>query len=822
MGRYIRVEIPELPTIGDATHEMRRMMEIEVFSGGENVAKQSTLSCSAGDGGDKINSLLDGNTKEFFISAFMLRAQVNPWIEMDLGKAMPIDKVVVHHGGKQKAPLSWLVTVLDGERKVIWYQRTGLTSGRALTPRAMKGRYIGQALPEKASRWYSLLGEQAQERDFKLETLDLPPIPDAAKRQAVFAERESEKVVADLCRRFHAAVDANAKGLESFRQRFDAGDHRGALEAYRDFFFDRLANPEKYGIPADLPNTVWRNDVVTNVDSIVAEEAMRNRRVSQRNGRSFSGEVGPPGSTRWTPRESITSIEEKGFRDEREAETKRAKPKARLSADDAVQAEVLFFRMPEHTYAPRFFMFGDLVRTYVATGEQRYLTRWMDYLDDWCFFGRADVLNSPLKLTMGAESAPSMLFVEVEQLQMLVKARPAFAKDMRPSTLARYVLSLIEDFPPFGVRTRRSQVSNWGAGATHSLSADAQMLPEFHAMRYYARESARLAFSSFLHHRTLDGENIEAGDTGHRQTDLHKGMRLIFNALPLLPLDASFRMKDKLAADYASDLLMTTYRNYFTRITPGGYDWPRWAGAAENMPGSDIEAMRARFVHNTTQSIGRDVDLQSLQRKMPVLQSLIEQEKDAGDRVAAMMDYPAEMWSKFCANGDLRYGGKLPRAAAEAVAEVRKNGRPGPGLPFATPGRTSDIAPYSPMYFLRDKWQAGAECMMLFAFGARSQDHDQFVYPREGALLGYGALRYDLLKDERPLVSSECIVVDKKAPNASHGAVLTGGKTSYRMMPSRHVVDTRFHTSARFDLAEARRSDPLSRMTRVRGDWYNI
>ena len=126
------------------------------------------------------------------------------------------------------------------------------------------------------------------------------------------------------------------------------------------------------------------------------------------------------------------------------------------------------------------------------------------------------------------------------------------------------------------------------------------------------------------------------------------------------------------------------------------------------------------------------------------------------------------------------------------------------------------------MYFLRDKWQAGAECLMLFSFGARSQDHDQFVYAREGALLGYGAMRYDLLKDERPIVSSECIVVDKKAPNASHGAVLTGGKTSYSMMPSRHVADTRFHTSSRFNLAEALRSDPYSRMSRVRGDWYNI
>jgi hypothetical protein len=281
----------------------------------------------------------------------------------------------------------------------------------------MKGRYIGQALPEKASRWYSVLGEEPQERNFKLEKIDLPPIPDADQRRAAFAGRDSDQAVADLCRRFHAAVDPSAKGVELFRQRFEAGDYRGALEAYRDFFFDRLTNPEKYGVPADWVGSVWHNPVILGVDSIVAEEAMQNRRVLERDGRFISGEVGAPGSTRWTPRESNTSIAEKGFRDDREGGTK---SKAQLSTAEQAEQEVLFFRMPEHTYAPRFFMFGDLARTYVATGEPRYLGRWMDYLDDWCLFGRSDVLNSPLKLTMGAESAPMMLFTELEQLQMFV------------------------------------------------------------------------------------------------------------------------------------------------------------------------------------------------------------------------------------------------------------------------------------------------------------------------------------------------------------------------------------------------------------------
>jgi hypothetical protein len=126
------------------------------------------------------------------------------------------------------------------------------------------------------------------------------------------------------------------------------------------------------------------------------------------------------------------------------------------------------------------------------------------------------------------------------------------------------------------------------------------------------------------------------------------------------------------------------------------------------------------------------------------------------------------------------------------------------------------------MYFLRDSWLPGAEHLMLFAARERSSEHDQFSFTRESAQLGYGAMRYDLLKEERTLVSSEAIVIDKKAPNASHNAVLTGGKTSYSMVPDNHVVDTRFHCSERFNLAEARRTDTYSRMSKVRGDWYNI
>jgi hypothetical protein len=65
--------------------------------------------------------------------------------------------------------------------------------------------------------------------------------------------------------------------------------------------------------------------------------------------------------------------------------------------------------------------------------------------------------------------------------------------------------------------------------------------------------------------------------------------------------------------------------------------------------------------------------------------------------------------------------------------------------------------------------------------------------------------------------------VDGKPNNRWQDAMPTGGKTNVCAQAGRHVVDTRFHTSERFDLAEAKQDAPYSRPeVDVRGDWYGL
>lgn len=161
-GRYVRLGIPEIPAFAPTTFSMSHMLELEVESDGIHVARNASLSCSTNDT-HRIRALIDG-FNDFTISSFSSTSQVNPWIEVDLGKPVPIDSITIstRNGGRPQMPLMWLVSVLDEDRKIARYQRTDLDAGgrpNRFTPATMDGRFIGHALGKNAGSWYRIAGE---------------------------------------------------------------------------------------------------------------------------------------------------------------------------------------------------------------------------------------------------------------------------------------------------------------------------------------------------------------------------------------------------------------------------------------------------------------------------------------------------------------------------------------------------------------------------------------------------------------------------------------------------------------------------------------
>jgi hypothetical protein len=89
--RFVRIELP-------GKERMLSLSEVQVFSGGTNVALKTKATQSSTDYGGAAALALDDNTDGRFDEAKSTthtRAEANPWWEVDLGREMPVEKIIV-------------------------------------------------------------------------------------------------------------------------------------------------------------------------------------------------------------------------------------------------------------------------------------------------------------------------------------------------------------------------------------------------------------------------------------------------------------------------------------------------------------------------------------------------------------------------------------------------------------------------------------------------------------------------------------------------------------------------------------------------------
>jgi len=117
-GRFVRVEIP-------GKDKILHLAEVEVFSGGANVATKGTATQSSlGSGGDAKRAI-DGNTDGDYQknSVSHTGTEASPWFEVDLGAELPVEKIVIWNrtdGGTSQRIAGFEVSLLDAAREVIW------------------------------------------------------------------------------------------------------------------------------------------------------------------------------------------------------------------------------------------------------------------------------------------------------------------------------------------------------------------------------------------------------------------------------------------------------------------------------------------------------------------------------------------------------------------------------------------------------------------------------------------------------------------------------------------------------------------------------
>jgi hypothetical protein len=117
-ARYVRVELP-----GKA--RVLQLAEVQVMSGGANVAASGVASQSSTADGATANRATDGRTDGDYTKHSVTQTESgdDPWWEIDLGATMPVERVMVWgRTGAEATPGGLRVTALDENRQPVWEQ----------------------------------------------------------------------------------------------------------------------------------------------------------------------------------------------------------------------------------------------------------------------------------------------------------------------------------------------------------------------------------------------------------------------------------------------------------------------------------------------------------------------------------------------------------------------------------------------------------------------------------------------------------------------------------------------------------------------------
>jgi|GEM_PF-4132193 len=746
-GRYVRLENPSggLP---------RLLAEVEVYAGGVNAAVSGSVRLSSqGTGRNAPDSdvLINGDTAQGY--EIIQRGDAYPWVEVDLGESRSIERIAFSFSHRRDTapqigiPNGLLVVVLDDARNVVWHQRYP-RGGATIEPKPFDARYAGRHLPlDLAESWYDLTSESRVDWTWHGNEVELALTPhtpeETARRRAIFAARDSDESVAELARQLHAALLPDRPALQAFYAHYDQGDYRAALDAFRDYVFDRLKNRETHGIPSHSLSAYFPGQP----DWIVVSEAMAGRRRVEYGVHDFgfpnltyysetvSGEVGPPGASLWAPNEDLGVPDDAtwGISITGSQNGLWAPENARLPLGPGLGHP--FWSTPEGSNAvrhielfnaglrgPTFDQYYDLLKAYAAGGDRAYLVRWMDYLDDWYLFGREDIFRSRLNLLQAAENTSRDLQRRLANMTWLLENQPAFEEEMRSTTLARFVLGHIEDCMPYTVRMTRTELANWGIFSTSfGLMWTWKILPDFKAIDYLAREAFHTWQLEWIHAYAPDGHNAETERGAYQSTSLEAFDHAFggFNPDWLDPVEM----------EEVTDKARRSIRQILSETTPDGVAGARFR----------LNYRHSQFgIRHGGNWVARE------------------------DRV---FDHP-EMAARLQLVND-EENAPLPQVLSE-------------------------LTPYGGKFMLRDQW--GPDGGYFFMENYRQGSQNPFM-----------RTRYTLRQSGQDLLYGTPILVDRRAPFQQFGKIMpVGGKTEYLGQAPRHVMDTRFHGEGPLMLAEAK------------------
>jgi len=353
------------------------------------------------------------------------------------------------------------------------------------------------------------------------------PPADAAARRDLFARRNDPEQLEALAHRLARILDLDHADLASgFAPLYRQGQHSRALEAYRDYFIDKITYPEKHGIPASYVAVedpdIW--PIVSNMfgderllHSTPASELMANRFIMEvakpwglTDGLQWWDRIrfdlGAPGAINWAYVPPIWSDptplgpDMLEWRDDHTSDLNWCP----LNVTAWARQPAYFgrsFRSPT--------AFRDLLSLYARTGDGAYLDKWVAYIDDYAMNQRADADASPYNLLASKVQQLAMFDGFIGQLAFVARERPEFAQGLPPSTLARIVVRCLPETAAATVRQSLLFEGNWRYMLIGRLVEAATLYREYCFSDILHETAQRVAENDAVRGNLPDGSDYE-------------------------------------------------------------------------------------------------------------------------------------------------------------------------------------------------------------------------------------------------------------------------------------------------------------------------
>ena len=136
-GRFLRITVP-------GNNKILTLNEVEIYSGGKNVARGGKTTQSSTAHGGVAERAIDGNKNTDYNAGGQTHTDgsgsIAPWWEVDLGKSVPVERIEVYNRKGYESRLNgFTVTIMDVLRETVFEKKKIRGAERILIDLKKKG-----------------------------------------------------------------------------------------------------------------------------------------------------------------------------------------------------------------------------------------------------------------------------------------------------------------------------------------------------------------------------------------------------------------------------------------------------------------------------------------------------------------------------------------------------------------------------------------------------------------------------------------------------------------------------------------------------------